>query len=69
MPVIRSNELSYEATDVGGWSFVGSNVPFPSFKDNSLVQNMLTISVQRWAKAMLKVCLYCEKQGCQKVLD
>ena len=28
---------------------------------------MLTISVQLWAKAMLKVCLYCEKQGCQKV--
>ena len=23
----RSNQLSYEATDVGSWSFVGSNVP------------------------------------------
>ena len=22
----RSNQLSYEATDVGNWSFVGSNV-------------------------------------------
>ena len=27
MPVRRSNQLSYEATDVGSWSFVGSNVP------------------------------------------
>ena len=24
IPVRRSNQLSYEATDVGGWSFVGS---------------------------------------------
>ena len=27
MPVQRSNQLSYEATDVRKWSFVGSNVP------------------------------------------
>ena len=27
IPVRRSNQLSYEATDVGSWSFVGSNVP------------------------------------------
>ena len=26
IPVRRSNQLSYEATDVGSWSFVGSNV-------------------------------------------
>ena len=25
IPVRRSNQLSYEATDVGSWSFVGSN--------------------------------------------
>ena len=25
IPVRRSNQLSYEATDVGRWSFVGSN--------------------------------------------
>ena len=25
--VRRSNQLRYEATDVGSWSFVGSNVP------------------------------------------
>ena len=23
-PVLRSNQLSYEATDIGSWSFVGS---------------------------------------------
>ena len=27
IPVRRSNQLSYEATDVGSCSFVGSNVP------------------------------------------
>ena len=26
-PVRRSNQLSYEDTDVGSWSFVGSYVP------------------------------------------
>ena len=25
--VQRSNQLSYEATDIGSWSFVGSNEP------------------------------------------
>ena len=27
IPLRRSNQLSYEATDVGSWSFVSSNVP------------------------------------------
>ena len=27
IPVQCSNQLSYEATDVGSWSFVGSNEP------------------------------------------
>ena len=27
MPVRCSNQLSYEATDVENWSFVGSDVP------------------------------------------
>ena len=27
IPVRRSNQLSYEATDIGSWSFVGSNGP------------------------------------------
>ena len=27
IPVRRSNQLSYEATDIGRWSFVGSNEP------------------------------------------
>ena len=27
VPVRRSNQLSYEATDVGSWSFVSSNEP------------------------------------------
>ena len=27
IPMQRSNQLSYEATDVGSWSFVGPNEP------------------------------------------
>ena len=27
IPVRRSNQLSYEATDVGSWSFMGPNEP------------------------------------------
>ena len=27
IPVRRSNQLSYEVTDIGSWSFVGSNGP------------------------------------------
>ena len=27
IPLRRSNQLSYKATDVGGWSFVGSKEP------------------------------------------
>ena len=27
VPVWRSNQLSYEATDIGSWSFVSSNEP------------------------------------------
>ena len=27
IPVRRSNQVSYEATDVGSWSFLGSNEP------------------------------------------
>ena len=27
IPVRRSNQLSYEAADIGSWSFVGSNRP------------------------------------------
>ena len=35
----RSNQLSYEATDVGIWSFVGSNVP---------VRNDLNTTTTSW---------------------
>ena len=28
IPVRRSNQLSYEATGVGSWSFLGSNEPW-----------------------------------------
>ena len=34
IPVRRSNQLSYEATDVGSWSFVSSNEPVRSEYEN-----------------------------------
>ena len=44
MPVRHSNQLSYEATDVGSWSFVGSNVPAMNVKSldfTSAIQYMI----------------------------
>ena len=48
IPVRRSNQLSYEATDVGSWSFVGSNVP---------VRNESTM---KWyMKWIIYICMNC----------
>ena len=38
--VRRSNQLSYEATDVGSWSFVGSNFPVRSESMNKMIYEM-----------------------------
>ena len=38
--VRRSNQLSYEATDVGSWSFVGSNVPVMIESTNEIIYEM-----------------------------
>ena len=37
IPVGHSNQLSYEATDVGSWSFVGSNVPVMNESTNEMI--------------------------------
>ena len=37
MPVQRSNQLSYEATAVRSWSFVGSNVPGMNELTNEMI--------------------------------
>ena len=33
----RSNQLSYEATDFGSWSFVGSNFPAMNQSMNEMI--------------------------------
>ena len=40
MLVRRSNQLSYEATDVGSWSFGGSNVPVMNESMNDITSEM-----------------------------
>ena len=40
MPVQRSNQLSYEATDVGKWSIVGPNVPVMNASMNEMIHEM-----------------------------
>ena len=40
MPVQRSNQLSYEATDVGKWSFLGPNDPVMNESTNEMIYEM-----------------------------
>ena len=40
MPVRRSNQLSYEATNVGSLPFVGSNVPEMNESMNEMIYEM-----------------------------
>ena len=40
MLVRHSNQLSYEATDVGSWSFEGSNVPVLNESMNKMIYEM-----------------------------
>ena len=40
IPVRRSNQLSYEATGVGSWSFVDSSVPVNNESMNEIIYEM-----------------------------
>ena len=53
IPVRCSNQLSYEATDVGSWSFVGSNV---SVRNESMIAQL--VRALHW---------YCEVMGSNPV--
>ena len=50
MPVRRSNQLSYEATDVGSWSFVGSNEPARNECEVKIIWNISYIELRIWNK-------------------
>ena len=54
MPVRRSNQLSYEATDVGSWSFVGSNVPVMNESTNEKLYEMDRI-LNCWSPEFLRL--------------
>ena len=47
IPVRHSNQLSYEATDIGSWSFVGSNDPVRN-EYWSYIWNISYIEQQMW---------------------
>ena len=47
IPVQRSNQLCYEATDVGSWSFVGSNEPVRNERW-SKIWNISYIELRMW---------------------
>ena len=40
MPVQISKQLSYEATDVGSWSFLGSNIHVMNESTNEMIYEM-----------------------------
>ena len=48
IPVRRSNQLSYEATDVGSWSFVGSNVPVRNESMMKWYMKWITYLLRMW---------------------
>ena len=47
-PMRRSNQLSYEATDVGSWSFVSSNEPVKNGCEGIYEVNVSYIELRVW---------------------
>ena len=55
MPVRRSNQLSYEATDVGSWPPVGSYVPVMNEYMNEMMYEMNHIKLRIWNLVKLSI--------------
>ena len=53
IPMQRSNQLSYEATDVGCWSFVGSNVPVKNESTMKWYMKWIIYELRIWNQVML----------------
>ena len=53
IPVGRSNQLSYEATDVGSWSCVGSNVPVRRESTMKWYMNWIIYELWIWNQVKL----------------
>ena len=58
IPVGHSNQLSYEATDVGSWSFVGSNVPVMNESTNEMIYEMDHILNSHMKSSKASLCNY-----------
>ena len=54
IPVRRSKQLSYEATDVRGWSFVGSNVPERNESTMKWYMNWIIYELRIWNQVKLR---------------
>ena len=53
IPVRRCNQLSYEATDVGNWPFVGSNVPVMNEFTMKLYMKWILYELRIWNQVKL----------------
>ena len=57
IPVRRSNQLSYEATDVGSWSFVGPKEPVRN-ECEVIIWNISYIELRMWNQVSYYTCTY-----------
>ena len=55
--VRRSNQLSYEATDVGSWSFVGPKEPVRN-ECEVIIWNISYIELRMWNQVVYDPCSY-----------
>ena len=55
IPVRRSNQLSYEATDVGSWSFVASNDPMRNESMIKWYMKWIIYELRIWNQVKVKV--------------
>ena len=57
IPVRCSNQLSYEATDVGSWSFVGPKEPVRN-EYEVIIWNISYIELEMWNQVSYYTCTY-----------
>ena len=59
IPVRRSNQLSYEVTDVGSWSFVSFNEPVKNGCEVIYEMFHIIIELRIWNQVSYDHCLNC----------
>ena len=64
IPMRRSNQLSYEATDAGSWSFVGLNVPVRNETNDEMIYeidhiwNMIKVLITEFTHQLRFSCVF-----------